>query len=746
MIAAILFFVFFLVIYLTRPNRKRKAWRNKPVSKPNPKPTIEQARQQAMANFWLQALAQSVTKHWEEPLNTEIPVVIETAPTSQLPKPAITSETGLSDKIIQPLQAAAQAEITPANDSTAIPQTPEQVETYSAFVDYLKAFAAKSVTITTHPIKPEPVMLESGIIDISPEVQPIDYEEETNENLVKYQSGIPHWDHHYVYQASEINYASPTQQAFYRNFKKAFLSGNYINLEGNTNYAFILYFDLIQDYRQHKDLQKLEKQFKELEQICDRISGYSGNFIFNELKQSGQLAALGQLEGAWSILRNDRPSYLNWDWHSLYEHKMKLSKEEVKLLEPIYLSSGAFMNIDFICRQVIRLYIELVKALKTAYSQSGTNSEKEFAVILDIVARKQNRYHLDSPNYQYVMSHDSQIYSYILRYAESMLRSYYGYNRKLSVEGYLEHSEVKAIMQEKIIRHLEPRLAELYALLQPLDEVNEIELNAINPARWRNYIDPAIQSYLADKNPEQLEKLVRLNQKNPSRDLLLFELCRLLIPSSKSEAMAYYFRHVEQSKQDKKVWKLPTAAMQKQLFKNAQEALPFHTFLLDYVKEPDLEKGLEFARDYYKPIRKKINLDSQAIRQAEVLDSRTTELLSAYLNDEEEKKEPIIHQEDAITQTLQEMEAPTITAVPLIETQVRLSNPALTLLKAFQSHNFELSITEADTICKANGMMAAPLINSINEACFDLLDENLIENDEINYSIQTNYYYQIVNA
>lgn len=690
MIAAFIFIAFFLVIYLTRPNRKRRQSKYIKIQKLNPKPTLDQARQQAMTNFWVQALTQSIRQAQEKLKQTTSLVNSKT----EIEKAEINSNQAHSDS---------ESEIS-------------QIEI--------------------------PSLTASDIIDVSPEIQRIDYDEEINENLVKYGPGIPHWDHHYVYRANEINYANPAQQAFYRNFKRAFLNDTYFDLEGNTNYGFILYFDLIEDYRQHKNLQKLELQFKKLEQVCDRISGYSNTFLFNEIKDLGKLGDLCQLDGAWSILRSDRPSYLNWDWKSLYEHKMKLSKEEVGLLEPIYLSSGAFMNIDFICRQFIRLYIEMVKSLKLTYSQSNTNTKKEFEVLLDLIAHKVNRYHLNSPNYKYVMSHDSMIYAYIQRYAESNLRAYYGYNRKLNVESYLDHPEVKAALQEKIISNLEPKLPELYARLEPIDETNESELNAISPSRWRNHIESAINSYIAE-DPGPIETLVRLNQKNASRDVMLFEISRQLIPIDKSASLDYYFRHIVEAKNEGKVWKLPTAAMNKQLFKKPEESDRFYSFLNKYIQTPDPESAQEFAQSFFQIVRKKIKLDTVTIQKAEAMDTWTSERLSLYLSEDNDHTAAITIPEEINLRTPSKSKMDT-KMIEADKTAILLPEAAIILLAAFKENNFEMSISEANRICKINGLMAGTLVNTINEACYDLLDENLIEKEITNYRIQREYFNQII--
>ncbi len=824
MIATIIFFVFFLVIYLTRPNRKRRQSRSIKLRKPELKSRLEQARQQAIANFWVQALVQTSTntketrlasettaieepelaeqvqvpiipqpetfiiaepqleeqvqvptisqsetvvvtepglpEHVQAPIIPKPETVIVTEPelTEQVQAPIVpqpetvndvetelpehvrasdlqqeeptkVTDTKLSEKIILPLQTAAQTESAKAS------------EAYSAFVNYLKDFAAKNVDITTQAFKPVPVQPsapEQDVIDINPEVQPIAYEKLPDE-LVKYEPGIPHWDHHYVYQLSEINYANPNQQAFYQYFKKAFLNGIYLNLDGNTNYAFVLYFDLIKSYSTHLDLELLEKQFRSLEKICVRIWPYAKTYLVGKMREFGDYQGVDRIQEYWTSPGYHRPDYLDWDWRNRFKKKMNLSEEDVKMLEPLSLSANNFLNIEFCCINALRVYLALVKTLQKKYTELGTTMTDEFKVILDIIARKQNRYHLNSPNYNYTTSHEAPLFQYLFRYGESALREHYRHARKVQVEGYFTHPEVKTIIAEKINTYLDSEIPGILKQLDAPDGPIELELNNINTARWRNFIDQAIQSY-RDKDSGPLEILVRLNEKNSSRDLLLYEISRQLCPLNKSEALIYIFRHVTGAKKEQKAYKLPTASMNKQLFKKPEESERFYAFLNEYIKHPDAEKATEFAKAFYQSIRKKISLDTQAIQQAEAKDNRTAERLSAYLKDEDEIVTNPIKKEIA------NMVQPEAQLLPTPPLNIPLPSGAFTLLETFKEQNFELSSTEAENHCKPLGLMAANLINSINEACFDLLDENLIEKIGSTYQIQPDYYYQIINA
>lgn len=71
---------------------------------------------------------------------------------------------------------------------------------------------------------------------------------------------VPSWSHFYVYSAEDLRYANIDQREFYNYFKVEFLKEHVIDLGDNLNYAFILMFDLIEDYKKHNDYCKIITQ------------------------------------------------------------------------------------------------------------------------------------------------------------------------------------------------------------------------------------------------------------------------------------------------------------------------------------------------------------------------------------------------------------------------------------------------------------------------------------------------------
>src|SRR5699024_5271509 len=114
---------------------------------------------------------------------------------------------------------------------------------------------------------------------------------------------VPYWRFSYVYSNRELDNATKAQKEFYKYFKNKFLEGEYVDIKGNSNYAFILYFDLIEAYQEHKDIQLLERQFKLLGEISSATKRYMLNSLKFKLSKSWiQVANATLLNNNFSIL------------------------------------------------------------------------------------------------------------------------------------------------------------------------------------------------------------------------------------------------------------------------------------------------------------------------------------------------------------------------------------------------------------------------------------------------------------
>lgn len=100
-----------------------------------------------------------------------------------------------------------------------------------------------------------------------------------NHQIIK----VPYWKHTYVYSADYLQTANRQQRQFYNYFKEEFIKGYYLNIEGNLNYAFILMFDLAEDYKRHKNYDLLKSQLSVLSENYPRTAAYTSKTLLDAI-------------------------------------------------------------------------------------------------------------------------------------------------------------------------------------------------------------------------------------------------------------------------------------------------------------------------------------------------------------------------------------------------------------------------------------------------------------------------------
>lgn len=91
------------------------------------------------------------------------------------------------------------------------------------------------------------------------------------------QMEVPMWADTYIWSIKDLHSGSASQQRFYRLFKEQFLKGNYIDIEGNTNYAFLLMYDLSETYR--NKISSLKEFYHHLIDICPKVESYTQRIL-----------------------------------------------------------------------------------------------------------------------------------------------------------------------------------------------------------------------------------------------------------------------------------------------------------------------------------------------------------------------------------------------------------------------------------------------------------------------------------
>lgn len=241
--------------------------------------------------------------------------------------------------------------------------------------------------------------------------------------------------------------------------------------------------------------------------------------------------------------------------------------------------------------------------------------------------------------------------------------------------------------------------------------------------------------------------LGKLNKKNPSIEVIFFEASKFIAKIDKKAALTlyvYYLHHDLNSAtfDNKKL----TKTIQKNLFKTNEQLHDFEIIVSELIKDKNLQKALQAVSNLYEPKRKKIYLDHASIKEVHQKHSGTVELLNEYLKDEYEDENNAIKMHEINNE---EVEIEITQKNEIIQNSTFTNDIAFTqihtaTLEIFAKSNFTIAQSELESFAKSKGVFKNQLIESINEICYDNLDDVLIEEEEDNYIINENYYQSIL--
>lgn len=641
---------------------------------------------------------------------------------------------------------AASSKKKPTQQNTTYTNTNNKQKSEKEIRDELVQSLIKNIKVTVTTSSSTSKYNDDSIIDVTDQ----SYRINSNSNLKKYSSGVPYWAHHYVYSYSEINSASSEQKKFYAIFKSSFLNGEYFDLEGNTNYAFILLFDLLIEFDNHKNTSRLESQLKILGQCYPKTKSYGISFLIQKME------ANGDSDGVSRLRAEDRYSYQNyntdydyWRLGSKYKTKLKLNDEEVKLLNKLWYPSNNFCSVEYCCVEILKLYITVIEELKASYIAEGTTIDSQFLAVADVIARKHFKYKNGSQNYKYcIETTTNEFYSHIFKHCENAVREYYGHKRKLNTDTFYTTAEAKTEFETKIISKVSELLPVLISKISIPDEATEIELYSQNTNRWKIKFEELTTSY-NEKPKEFIDSIValgKLNKKNPSIENIFFEASKFIAKYDKESALSLYvhylFHDLKSTTFDNKQL---TKTIQKSLFKTNEQLHDFEIIVSELIKDKDLEKALKNVSKVYEVKRKKIQLDTASIKEVQQQHSGTVKLLNEYLKDDFEDennsiKSQEINNEEIKIEIMQKSEE---TSHSAFVSDLTFSPIHISALELFSKSNFSIPQSELEIFAKSKGIFKNQLIESINETCYDFLDDVLIEEEDDYYTINTNYFQRI---
>lgn len=695
----------------------------------------------------------------------------------------------------------------PQNTNTLTEEQLKQ-EMIKAITDSIKI----TVTTNTHNIRDK--HYDSLIVDISNEAHQI-IPQTSDSILTKYPNGVPYWSHTYVYSAAELNYASKEQQKFYFVYKTNFLSGVCLDIEDNSNYAFILLFDLFVDFETHKDLEKLKEQIKRLGEAYTKTKSYGTSFLIDLVRkqntdrdslfeeaaeiviESGQGSTsliqrklsigynragriMEQLEQAGVVspskdgysrdvlmtskhqikppfnnvvedsLVRDFPDYY-WTLGQVYGEKLGLDKEERAILDQLRFSGSGFTGIEFCKIEIIKLFFLSLKQLKNQYIGQNTTLNDQFAVISDLIARKHYKYRHNSQNYNSCMQWSGgNIYQNLFKICDNVIREHYGNKRKATIDEFCTHPDIVDAFNDNLFEKFRGILLTNIGIVNDLDEDTTIELNALNTTRWKSQFSEIIEQI--DKLPtaEYLERIVelgRLNKKNPSLENIYYEASKHIAKRDKTVSLTLFMYYIDADLKSVSFDnKQLTKTIQKSLFSSQEQISEFEAIISEFISTRKMDIALNKISTFYTPKRKKISIDKHQIKEVQEQHSQTVELLNEYLNDDvEDENTQLVGNTTEYEATINIISGNHNEDTSLIVTDsISFTNIQLQVLNLFVKASFNIEVSELSDFAKQNGHFVNQLIDSINELCYETIDDLLIEEDGECYVINEQYFKMII--
>ncbi len=536
------------------------------------------------------------------------------------------------------------------------------------------------------------------------------YKESGNFNIV------PYWEHQYIYSAQTLQFESASIRRFYKKFKEEFIEGNPIDVKGNTNYAFTLMFDLLDEYDFRPNIDRLTSQMQLLVKHYPKTYNYAIDNLVSRARKAGQM----------SLVMEVFPEYDKWSFSDLYTNKLKLTDSERTLFDSFASNWGVMIS------NPEALKIKQIQLFRDVINKVGENKINSIATSFVIRDRSYDRNIGNYINRNFSTSEKVNLLKeLILRLCGGNVYERYGFRSQVYV-----NSGSLFVLDEKIakrqLRTFKPIVASIAGKMPDLTEEEEIDINSVYRTRWRNTHTLLVEELRSSKNVDvyiaNVKKLIKHNSKNYSLDLLLFDSSKVLAGLNNIASMNMYLLylevHVGRLNVDK-VKELPQYA-QKKLFREPGQKEKFDDIVNRFLNDKIIEKAREEIESFYTPKRRRIKLDEKEINKISGQHMETVELLSAFMDDE------VVEEEKVDISVIHE------------QNNSLLSEQQLELLDVFARNNFIVPRSDVVDFAKKNGFMANSLVDSINEVCYEVLDDVLIEEEEDNWTIFEEYFNVII--
>jgi hypothetical protein len=605
--------------------------------------------------------------------------------------------------------------------------------------------------------KPGAINPAANVTNITPVAEPsiIDITPKTNPSKSTGMEGqiidVPYWEHQYIYSYSEINQASHIQRQFYFRFRKKFLNGECLDLNGNINYAFILLFDLLNDYDKFGNIAMLEIHLKLLGLYYPKTKSYANSFLIQRMKKSGDNESA---ERIWE----EEHDY--WKLGSKHKDELNLNRKEVKHLNKLYYTSNKFNSIGFCMSEIIKLYCSVLKELENKCVQEGATIESEITSAANLILQKRHPYLQDNERKYRIDSIVGELYTFVFKHCENAVRECYGYKTKLHISLQFE-SENQTAYKTEFISNAIGLIPVFTPSISLMDTDKEKMFYANLTGLWKTRMKELKRNYNNDSK-HFFDSVIRLSELNShSSESIFYDATTFMLKHDRETTIKLYFYYLNISTNNYKIltgkrlhalivnqnWEEAVKILKNDhpvllqiyelntkiinsLFNNKEQVDAFKEVLRTLVWGKNLDEAVSCVPSIY---RKKIQVDNKLITEVQQRHAESVAILNEYLKDESEDENNII---DSTEVNIGKTEADT--------GDIGFSQIQLATLFLFTENNLSVLQCDMEAFAKSRGVLKNQLVESINELCYESLDDVLIDEDDKSYTINPDYYQKVL--
>jgi hypothetical protein len=445
-----------------------------------------------------------------------------------------------------------------------------------------------------------------------------------------------------------------------------------------------------------------------------------------------------------------------------YRQKLGLSPQQVDWLDKFWPPQNVFVAIKGCREATVRLYLLALPALEAAMLTAGTALGQVVAATQQQSVRlrkaSQSAHSWSEYDERYVREQaEATVYSTIFRRCENVVREAYGNKRRLAAEFSGLDGALGSALERQVGQPLDALLPTLIATINAPDEATELELNLQNVTRWKQQLDQ-LATQLSGSTTRAFvagaQQLGQRNARNPALENIFFDASKLIAKYDREEALRFYVQYVYHDLNSVTINSKPLAkTIQKSLFPQPEQLQRFEAVVSQLARDKDLAQALAQVPTVYARQRRKIELDLGAIQQVQHQHAGTVELLNEYLQDDPEPPlapSPAEAAERPVASPAQEEEIQLLVPVaapPALGSPVAigwgLNATQQALLALFAEQALVLPQAQVEAFARQHGALRNQLVDSLNEQCYEHLDDVLIEEDGDTYTIYEPYYQQL---